>query len=137
MPPVMVARCLSFLVILQSLFAQTKATPQLNWSVTRAPPQERQGSKREKEIFSKIFRQIQKNGRRAIKRMKLSQRYLINWIKSGRRLSPLFPLGLVSLQLERFENGRLVGIGKEGKSPAMIHWGKLLVLRFATFLKKK
>ena len=135
MPPVMVARCLSFLVILQSLFAQTKATPQLNWSVTRAPPKEHQGSKREKEIFSKIFRQIQKNSRRAIKRMKLSQRYLINWIKSGRRLSPLFPL--VSLELERFKNGSLVGISKEGKSPAMIHWGKLLVLRFATFLKKK
>ena len=135
MPPVMVARCLSFLVILQSLFALTKPTPQLNWSVTKATPQERRKSKLEKEILSKIFRQIQKNSRRAIKRMKLSQRYLINWIKSGRRLSPLFPL--VSLELERFKNGSLVGISKEGKFPAMIHWGKLLVLRFATLLKKK
>ena len=136
----MVGRLLSFLVIFQSLLAQTttKPTPQLSWSVSKAAHQEwQQGSQQlcQKEIFSKIFRQIQENGRKAVERKKLSRRYLINWSENGRQLSLFLPL--VSLELERFKNGSLVGISKEGKLPAMIQWGKLLVLRFATLLKKK
>ena len=50
----------------------------------------------------------------------MSRRYLINWSESDRQLSPFVPL--VSLELDRFENGE---VGKNRKSPAVIHWGKL------------
>ena len=115
------------MVILQSLVspATTKATPQLTWSAPKPAPQERQGSQLQREMFSKIFHQIQKAGRKkAIEGTKLSQRYLVNWSESGRQLSPFLPL--VSLELGRFANGK---VGKEGKSPALIQWGKLRLLK--------
>ena len=120
----MMVGCLGFLVILQSLFppATTNATPQLTWSAATKPAtQEGQGSQLQTEMFLKIFHQIEKAGRRkAIEGRKLSRRYLINWSQSGRQLSPFLPP--VSLELETFVYGK---VGREGKSPALIHWGKL------------
>ena len=107
--------CLSFVLFQQSLFAAatTKATPQLTWSATKPAPQEGQGSEKlEREMFSKIFHQIEKTGRKAIEGTKLCRRYLINWSQSGRQLSPFLPL--VSLELERFANGK-VGKWEGGK----------------------
>ena len=129
-----VGRSLTFSVILQSLCALPtiiKATPQLTLTsaTTRQyPRQERQkGSLLQKQLLSKIFRQIQKSGRKAIAGgsqsdawKELARRYLINWSEGDRHLSPFVPL--VSLELDRFENGK---VGENRKSPAVIHWGKL------------
>ena len=130
----MVGHSLTFSVVLQSLCALPtiiKATPQLTWTSATArldPRQERQeGSLLKKQLLSKIFGQIQKSGRKAIAGAspsdawkELSRRYLINWSESDRHLSPFVPL--VSLELGRFENGK---VGENRKSPAVIHWGKL------------
>ena len=113
---------LSFLLILQSLFppATTKATPQLTWSSTKPAPQEGQGSQLHRDMFSKIFHQLEKTVSALVEGTRLSRRYLINWSQSGRHLSPFIPL--VSLELEPIVNGK---VGKGGKSPALIDWGKL------------
>ena len=125
----MVGRGLTFSVILQSLSAlpttsTIKATSQLTWpsaTTKQAPRQEPQESLQQKELLSKIFHQVQKSGRKAIARgSRLSRRYLINWSESDRHLSPFVPL--VSLELDRFENGK---VGVNRKSPAVIRWGKL------------
>ena len=110
---------LSFLLILQSLFpaATTKATPQLTWSSTKPAPQEGQGSQLQRDMFSKIFHQLEKTVSALVEGTRLSRRYLINWSQSGRHLSPFIPL--VSLELEPFVNGK---VGKGGKSPALIDW---------------
>ena len=120
--------CLCFLPLLlvfpplDAQLADTKANPQLTWSVNDPAPRELQ----EKKILSKIFNQIIKSGRKAymgsrgaVKRLSLL--YLTNWSESGRKLSPFFPL--VSLELQRFEKGRK--LAEKGKSPAVIQWGKL------------
>ena len=126
----MVGRGLTFPVILQSLCAlptttTIKTTPhQLAWmsaTTKQAPRQESQESLQQKELLSKIFHQVQKTGKQAIARgSRLSRRYLINWSESDRHLSPFVPL--VSLELDRFENGK---VGVNRKSPAVIRWGKL------------
>ena len=110
---------LSFLLILQSLFpaATTKATPQLTWSSTKPAPQEGQGSQLQRDMFSKIFHQLEKTVSALVEGTRLSRRYLINWSQSGRHLSPFIPL--VSLELEPIVNGK---VGKGGKSPALRFW---------------
>ena len=111
-----------FIVILQSMFqlTLTRSEAQLSWSMTSIlgglppPPasitkstimtksttQEQKISLMKKEIFAKIYRQIQKTANAANKDLgRLSKKFMLNWSQNHRRLSPFFPL--VPLELKR------------------------------------
>ena len=111
-----------FILILSSIFqlTLTRSEAQLSWSMTSIlgglppPPtsitkstimtksttQEQKISLMKKEIFAKIYRQIQKTANAANKDLgRLSKKFLLNWSQNHRRLSPFFPL--VPLELER------------------------------------